>query len=829
VAADLNGDGNVDVIAPDPANSAVALLYGGGDGTFQDAVDFPAAVPGVTTPTGVAVGDFNKDGKTDIVVASSSGCCPLSSGVSVLLNNGNGAFQSPVPYPNPIGVDSGQVAVADLNTDGRLDVVESSMSGQSVAVFLGNGDGTLRTAINYTVAWPSSVAVGDLNGDKKPDVVASSYYDGTVWALVNKGGVFQVSGVYSSDWSAMSLALADFNGDKRLDFITGNTYAGLVTIGLGNGDGTFRDSVHYNESGALGWTNGIAVADFNLDGSPDVVQAGGGTGVGLNIMLGTSHGVLKAPTEINIGGTAHSPVMFVLAGDVNGDGRPDIVSSTAEGYGNPYGVWVWLGKGTGKFNPPVVYTTSPSSYPATGMLADVNSDGKLDILTSNYDGSLSVLLNKGKGVYGTATVMASGTGSYPTTFAVGDFNNDSKLDVILNDFPAHNLILLLGNGNGTFQTPIATYSTLRPYAPMVADFNKDGKLDLAIPSYDYGGSMTILRGNGNGTFTQTSEIYYFYPQDGLHTGQFIPNSGVVIDLNGDGNLDIAIAPGVPSYNVCGGYRCAEQYMGALVFLGRGNGTFIRRSGWLAGASPAYVAAADFNSDGMPDLAFLSNNLNYGQTSVTILQNATQPVSVSPLSLPYGTQYVGTSKSQTIVFTNNQSGKLTISSMKLSGANAGDFGTKSNCGTSLAAGQHCTITVTFTPAGLDTRTAWLAISDSAGTQSVALSGVSTEVVLSPTSLNFGSVTVGQVGIQAVTLTNVGASVMSIISPGITIAGAASGDYSQINTCGTSVGAGQSCTITVTFQPSKTGTRNATLNINDDGGASPQKSPLGGTGI
>ena len=103
----------------------------------------------------------------------------------------------------------------------------------------------------------------------------------------------------------MAIALADFNGDKKLDFVAGNPAGQFVTVGLGNGDGTFRDSPHYNESPGM-WSNGIAVADFNRDGNLDVAQAGGGTGVGLSLMLGTSHGVLKAPTFMTLASTAQS-------------------------------------------------------------------------------------------------------------------------------------------------------------------------------------------------------------------------------------------------------------------------------------------------------------------------------------------------------------------------------------------------------------------------------------------------------------------------------------------------------------------------------------------
>ena len=717
--ADLNRDGKLDLIVPDWYGGAVAVLYGDGDGTFQNPVEFPVAY----TPTGVAVGDLNKDGKLDIVVALSSGCCPFSGGIGVLLGNGDGTFQSPVYYSNPAGVDAGQVAVADLDANGKLDVVESSYGGWNLGVFLGNGDGTFQTAINYVVPSASSVAIGNLTSGKKPALVVSSYSDGTLWVLLNKGkGIFQVSGIYSTDNGPQSVVLADFNGDKKLDFAVGNASGQFVTVALGNGDGTFRNSLHYNESpGSMAWGNGIAVADFNRDGNLDVVQAGGGTGKGLSIMLGTSHGVLKAPTSIDLGANPWAQVQFVLAGDVSGDGKPDIVSGTPYG-GGTFGVEVLLGLGTGKFKTPVIYATSASSYAAQGVLADVNGDGKPDIVTSNYDGSLSVLLNKGKGTYGVPIVTPAVTAD-PSWMAVGDFNHDGKLDLVLSDWGAVKTELLLGNGDGTFQPPTVVNSSLRPTgAAIVGDFNKDGKLDLAIPAYDFGGSITILLGNGNGTFTPGA-TYYFYPQDYNHAGQFVP-SGAAVDLNGDGNLDIAIAPGYPSYQVCGAYRCAEQYMGALVFLGKGDGTFVQQSGWLAGVTPAFVAAGDFNSDGTPDLAFLNNNpnLNYWTTSVSILQNSTQPVSVSPLSIKYAARLVGTSNMQTVLLTNDQTTSLANISIAMGGADPADFSFKSACGSKVAPGAYCTISVTFKPTVIGTRTATLFIADSVGVQSVQLSGV-----------------------------------------------------------------------------------------------------------
>jgi FG-GAP-like repeat/Abnormal spindle-like microcephaly-assoc'd, ASPM-SPD-2-Hydin len=825
--ADLNGDGKLDLIVVDPSNKAVAVLYGKGDGTFQNPFDFYAGAT-ITDATGVAVGDFNKDGNPDIVVAALP-TIGWKGGINVLLNNGNGTFQAPVSYTNPAGVSDGQVVIADLTGDGNLDVVESSWGHWDVAVFLGNGNGTFQTAKNYAVPSASDVAIGNLTSDKKPELVVSSWYDGTVWVLLNKGaGVFQVSAVYSTDYQPRSIALADFNGDKKLDVVASNEYGQFMTVALGNGDGTFGGSPHFNESNS--WANGIAVADFNLDGSPDIVEAGGGSGVGLSVMLGNTHGVLAAPTSINLGANGYAQVKFVLTGDVNGDGKPDVVSSTAEGYGNPYGVAVLMGLGTGKFKVPVTYTTSTSSYPGAGALADVNADGKLDIVTSNIDGTMSVLLNKGAGTYGTATVFPSSTGAYVSGFVVGDFNRDGKADIVVADFQTNDLALLLGNGNGTFQSPVILASPVRPGGLVAADLNKDGKLDLAVVSNDHSGSLVILLGNGNGTFTPGNTYEWFDDSTCLTSCAHYPMSVVVVDLNGDNKLDLAIAPRNPWYVTCGGYRCAEQYLGAVVYVGKGDGTFVGQFGWLAGISPTWVAAGDFNKDGMTDLAYLSNDLNYWTSSVTILQNATQPLSISPLSVTFaGTRNVATSISQTVILTNNRSTNLSMSSMKIMGANAADYSAKWNCAGTLGAGLHCTITVTFKPLAPLTRTASLEITDGLGTQTVPLSGVATEVKLSAATLPFGSVTVGQTKAMPVTLTNFGTSAMAIISPGIVITGTAAADYTQTNTCGTSVGAGQSCTITVTFKPSRLGARSAALNINDDGGPSPQKVALSGKGI
>ncbi len=206
------------------------------------------------------------------------------------------------------------------------------------------------------------------------------------------------------------------------------------------------------------------------------------------------------------------------------------------------------------------------------------------------------------------------------------------------------------------------------------------------------------------------------------------------------------------------------------------------------------------------------------------------VSVSPLKLTYTTQVIGTtSAGKKLTLTNNGSSTLTINKIYVAGVNAVDFAETNNCPGMLAAGGTCTIWVTFTPTAKDKRKAVLAISDSDPTrlQAVALIGTGTVVNLSPKTLRFGNQPVGTASApKTVTLTNTGSATLNFT--GISIAGSDAGDFAQTNTCGTGIGGGASCTITVTFKPTATGTRTAAVSISDDGGGSPQRVSLNGTG-
>jgi hypothetical protein len=442
---------------------------------------------------------------------------------------------------------------------------------------------------------------------------------------------------------------------------------------------------------------------------------------------------------------------------------------------------------------------------------------------------LSVLLAKANGTLKPALVISGAGGNGGANLVTGDFNNDGKTDVALANFTGGVVDLLLGNGDGTFQAPVGIPCPIHPSALSTGDFNKDQKLDLAVISSDYGGTLVIMTGNGDGTFGE-SPVYYMYDRAAF-SGSTLPNSIETADINLDGNPDLVIGLG-NSHDLVGGCCQPGPNLGLMVFLGNGDGTMTQNTAngpFLAGAySRGGLAIADFNGDGAPDAAVTNSDGNFSY--VTVLINAELPVSVSPRSITYPTQLIGTaSAAKTVVLTNNSGAPLAFTGIKLQGAHPGDFVLASECGKTLAAGSHCTVSVTFKPAGLNARTTSLVIIDNIGTQAVALSGTGTEVKLKPATLNFGGVGVGQTSTpMTVTVTNEGSASMNFVAPGIAITGFDPADFSETTTCGSTLGSMASCSIHVTFTPKATGARQASLSIQDNGGGSPQKVSMSGTG-
>jgi len=714
-AADVNGDGRLDLVALTPYNG-VFVYIGNGDGTFQTAVDYATNDPNGPNG-GLAVGDLNSDGHPDLAITASEG-------LDVLLNNGNGTFGTAAYYDSGHGnaAPAGDgVAIGDVNGDKHPDVVITNQV-VGTTVFLNSGTGTFT--VGNTVSVPNTGATGnvvlaDINNDKKLDTVQVDAF-GDVYTFLGKGnGSFSTGPAYplqehnnSGDYV---VALGDFNGDGTLDLFTAN---GLdtSTVALGRGDGSFQTAQLYPYPGNVQWQN-IAVADFNGDGFPDVASQGPpqGSNTTIGAVLDSSHGALAAtPIYTTVSTCANNYVYGIAAGDVNGDGKADLVAAMADatfaGCQN-HTVAVLVGMGNGKFQAAKYYATGSTGQEYQTYLVDLNGDGKLDIVTSNVDGTISVLLNKGTGTFQAPKLITSITAlsAYDNQLAFGDFNGDGKTDIALapdsfvtNDTSVH---VLPGNGNGTFGSPITTPIGLYQYTLAAGDFNRDGNLDLIVTTSSNGCTLTgaqsayvYLQGIGNGTFVPGTQECGFYSA---------PGAPVVADLNGDGQLDVVIPYDANTNSIA---------VGPAILQGKGNGTFTSSQSFYTGQAVNSAAIADFNGDGMPDVA-----LGDYTAFLDVMLNATQPVSVSPLTVNYGSVTVGTTKSQTVILTNDQTKSLSSISISIGGTDAGDFSETNNCGASRKSGWDCTITVKFTPAATGARTATLNIVDAVGTQTVQLSG------------------------------------------------------------------------------------------------------------
>jgi hypothetical protein len=327
-------------------------------------------------PRSVAIGDLNGDNKRDLVVADSG-----ADAVSVLLGNGNGTFGTKTDYPT--GNDPWSVAVADLNHDTKPDLVTANSAGSTVSVLLGKGDGTFTTKSDYSTGdyrAPSSVAVADFNGDTTPDLVAANLQLGTVAVLLGNGnGTFTAEQEYPVGSRPLSVAVGDFNRDGRADLAVANSMSGISVL-LGNGNGGFNAKPEMPDD--VG-PQTVAVGDFNRDGRPDLAAAGTDSlSGGMFVMLGNGDGTFKRATKYPTGGDPTS----VVAADFDGDGDDDLATNA----GNSLSVM--LSNGDGSFNANTYHPTGTG--PVWVAAADFNADAKPDLVTANYNaGMASVLLN----------------------------------------------------------------------------------------------------------------------------------------------------------------------------------------------------------------------------------------------------------------------------------------------------------------------------------------------------------------------------------------------------------------------------------------------------
>ncbi len=322
-AADLDGDGDTDLVTANTFDGSVSVLLGNGDGTYAAAVNYGVGA----NPSSVIAADLDGDGDIDLAVANT-----FSDNVSVLLGHGDGTFAARVDYG--VGSFPQSVTTADLDGDGEADLAVVNSGDNNVSVLLNNGDGTFASKVDYSVGSGAlSVTAADLDGDGDIDLAVAVQFDFQVAVLLNSGsGTFAAYVDYRVGSTPWSVTAADLDGDGDMDLATANLNGNNVSVLLGNGDGTFAARTDYS----VGLQpNSVTAADLDGDGDIDLAVANNGSS-NLTVLLGNGDGSFAPKVNFIVGDSPR----FVTAADLDGDGDIDMAVAV-QGNGR---VWVLLNR-----------------------------------------------------------------------------------------------------------------------------------------------------------------------------------------------------------------------------------------------------------------------------------------------------------------------------------------------------------------------------------------------------------------------------------------------------------------------------------------------------
>ena len=639
---DFNGDGVADLAVANVFSNFVSVLIGVGDGTFN-------STNNIATNTGVkavSVDDLDGDGIADLVIAD------RNDEIIILNGEGNGNFTPGESFSSG-AFDLNTLTTADLDNDGNPDV--AAVRDSDVAILLNEGNGSLQSTPRIDVPGTVSLSVanGDFDGDGIPDLVVA---DGNISILISNGDdSFAEPVVKAIAEQSTDVAVADLDGDGNLDLVVTSTDEvdrfnpgfgsnGRVSVLLGNSDGTFDDAVAKDIGGE---PRSIAIGDVNGDGIVDLAIGDLNRDV-VSVLLGNGNGTFGNAVNYNAVLPAENREDFrnstieVKLEDFDGDGNIDIVT------GNDNSVVVLSGKGDGTF----VDTPFIPEFNSDNLIsvADFDGDGNRDLF-----GFREIRLGNGDGTFGNRILPLSDD-SYASIATSEDFNGDGFDDLVINRptivfyagaIIVNDISVRFSNGDGSFSNETPLIDDLRDSQVGKGDFNGDGITDIAVSNNisnyvrdpgDYYGrfeleksQLTVLLSNNDGSFSDpintdtrdnnailvvadldndgiddviTSEVVQFGNGDGTFTSP-IPlenpftvtvdgfSYDVIVapgDFNGDGNIDLVTA--------------AQNFNNEniSILLGNGDGTFNNSGEFATGLRPINIAVADYNGDGIEDVA-----------------------------------------------------------------------------------------------------------------------------------------------------------------------------------------------------------------------------------
>jgi trimeric autotransporter adhesin len=744
VIEDINSDGRPDLVLANNQfdEHAISVFInttppGASTASFQPRQDFEFFAPGFVLPA-----DVNGDGRPDLIASSQAG----ADEVVVILNStqpGASNLSLGSEADLPVGKLPNVVRAADVNGDGRPDLVVANNEGDSVSILLnGTAPGASTPSFapqrSFTVGnEPRSIQAVDLNGDGRVDLIAGNHGNHSLSVLLNitppgaSAPSFAVQTV-EAEPIPLGLVTADLNGDGRQDLIyTRESNKVLVSMNTTAAPTAIAPSLATKQDATVGGRpSAVAATDFNLDGRPDLVVANRDDDT-TSVLLDTS--VPGAPTpnftaqQTFVAGNAPSSV---ATADFNHDGKPDLViadelaktASVLLGTTEP-------GAGIPSFM--ARQTFSVGEAPSAVATADFNGDDNPDIVVANHDeNDVSVLFDTTAPGVTSPSFTAQQTfavGDAPSAVTVADVNGDGKPDVIAVNHDEDTASVLLnttapGAATPSFAAQLAFGTDEHPSSVRTSDLNGDGKPDLVVANEGSDSASVLLNRTTPGASTPS-----FALPDSFEAGD-TPSSVTIADLNGDGVSDLLVSN--------------EGGDTASVLLnttepGAGTPSFADQQTFATGNGPTSVTTADLNGDGGPDVltadggadaisALLDTQYaaSVSATSVTgTIHYAIPQVVLGPGSLAFGSQVVGSVATKTVTVSNTGGADLAIEDVGISAADVGVFDQTSSCPPTLATGSSCSIDVRFTPDTVSAAAAVLTVTSNAPTSpdSVALSG------------------------------------------------------------------------------------------------------------
>jgi hypothetical protein len=567
---DLDGDGNLDLVTANSGSNTVSILLGDGTGSFAPQANSPFPVG--AAPESVAIGDLNGDGQLDLATANRN-----VNNVSVLLGDGTGSFVPEANSPFQVGTSPESVAIGDLNGDGQPDLAVANRNGNNVSVLLGDGTGSFGMQTTFTTgARPSFVAIGDLDGDGNPDLAVTNATEHTVSVLINSTAPGAMTPIFAAKTDSItgtgpeSVAIDDIDGDGDLDIAVANFGSNNVSVFLVTGTFVRTDF----PVGAA--PESVATGDLDGNGNLDLAVANRNNN-NVSVLLGDGTGSFapQANSPFPVGAAPES----VATGDLDGDGNLDLVTANA----TSNNVSVLLGDGTGSFAPQANSPFTTGTAPSSVAIGDLDGNGNLDLAVANTnDNNVSVLVADGMGGFAQTDFPV---GASPRSVAIGDLDGDGNLDLAVANRSDNNVSVLLGDGTGSFapqaNSPFAVEAG--PASVAIGDLDGNGNLDLAVANTN-DNNVSVLLGDGTGSFAPQANSPF--------TTGTAPSSVAIGDLNGVGNLDLAVT------------NATDNTVSVLLATGS-----FTRTDFATGAAPEFVAIADLNGDGQIDLVIANFDID----------------------------------------------------------------------------------------------------------------------------------------------------------------------------------------------------------------------------